>query len=375
MIKKMFKLTRFLYNEEEVKLSLIASILTKKNIFECYYWFSELYYSKIDVCDIIWEMYLDYYALINPKFEFYISKKINEWKQTGDITPLLYIIKNLHILKHDCNVFILREIYNTPDLHQSYIYRLSNPKNHLCPLFVSIKKEYWIDICYYLKKLIKNGILFNLDSYKIYESIIDKFSLDDNTKLRENWNLRIDNRDYHYILRVICSLKLNKIIVNTKTLYVSPKMEDVNEIKLIEEESIPLTSSGNKQIYKTLEYKRQFKIDENIGAFKLARFSISNYKEENYNWEYYCSFNSLWKDRIQFYNGTINEEKKCIEFDNDESLESFYEEYGYELDEQSKEVQDYSLLDIEERNYKEWFKYINCDLIDDIVLPDNFKLK
>lgn len=128
----MFKLTRFLYNEEEVKLSLIASILTKKTIFECYYWFSELYFTKLDVCDIIWEIYFDYYALINPKLENYISKKITEWKEKNDIVPLLYIIKNLHISKHDCRVFLLRQICMSDNLCQRNMY----------PIRKSINKPY-----------------------------------------------------------------------------------------------------------------------------------------------------------------------------------------------------------------------------------------
>ena len=105
-----FKFTRFLYNDEEVKLSFITSILNKKNILECYYWFSELYFSKLDVCDIIWEIYFDYYALINPKLEYYINKKMNDWKERGELECLLYIIKNLHIAKHDCRVFLLIQI-------------------------------------------------------------------------------------------------------------------------------------------------------------------------------------------------------------------------------------------------------------------------
>ena len=381
----MLKLTRFLYNEQEVKLSLIASLLTKKSILECYYWFSELYYSKIDICSIIWEIYFDYYAFINPKLEYYITKKINEWnhENRNEIIHLLFIIKNMHILKHDSNVFLLRQISLIPDLCQNYIYIKKNKSNkepirdsNLHSLVMSIKEKNWVDICYYLKKiLLSKNRNYCITSLTIYETIIDSFSLENKVQLREIWNSRIDNMDFHYILKFICSLKMDKskLTINKKAIYVSPLNEDILEIKDIDEEII-------QPIYKTLPYKRRYKIDSNIGSFDLNRFKISNYKKENYNWEYYASFTPLWKERIFMYNGSINHELKRIDFDNDDNLEMFYEKYGYELDEQSKDVQDCSLLDVKRRNHSDWLKYIEKDVIEwgmptwigDYELPDNF---
>ena len=393
----MFKLTRFLYNEEEVKLTLISTILRKKHIMECYYWFSELYYSKLDVCDIIWEIYFNYYALINPKLEYYISKKINEYIEKNDIAPLLYIIRNMHSLKHDSNVFLLYQISLCDDLCQEHIYTKFPKSRHLkiynkkyYPLLLSIHNSNWIDICYYLNKLFDKKI----HSFDIYETIVSYFSHENKIQLLDLWKRKMYKHDFHYILRFICNLKIDNIILNHKNVYISPQKEDIDEIKAIEEEGIPLTNKGNTQIYKTLYYKRLFCIDENIGAFNLIRFNIPNYKMENYNWEYYASFVPLWRERIKSFNGKINDESKRIIFDDDESLENFYDTYGYELDEQSKDVQDFSLLEIKKKDYTDWFCYVNsktnnnkegnnlenkdeividCDF--DCDLPDNFKLK
>lgn len=389
----MFKLTRFLYNQEEVKLSLVTSILNKKNILECYYWFSELYYSKLDVCDIIWEIYFDYYALINPKLEQYISKKINDWKEKNDFEHLLYIIKNLHISKYDCRVFLLRQISISENLCQKNIYldcisktiKKYNKLYH--PLLISIKKIQWIDTCYYLNKLFK--CKKEKESYDIYHTIIDYLSYDDISYnvLNDLWKNRIDKRDFHFTLKMICRILMKTNCINIKTVYVSPNKEDIDEIKSLENPVIP--------VYKTLPNNRWFKVDENIGSFDLRRFHIPNYKNENYNWEYYASFVPLWKERIDEFNGEINYENKCIEFDDDNSLEGFYEKYGYELDEQSKATQDYSILLIEKNNWTEWFKYVGYGYLDyghekllynsnefkigfDICLddlPDDFRLK
>lgn len=358
---KPFKLTRFLYNEEEVKLSLITSILNKKNIFECYYWFSELYFSKLDVCDIIWEIYFDYYALINPKLENYINKKINDWKEKGKFECLLYIIKNLHISKHDCRVFLLRQVSISDNLCQVYIYP-SCKSNHIKKydkkyhsLLISLKRSKWIDICYYLNKVFKNK---DNSHYEIYNTI-SCYLLKDEPSLykiyNDLWNRRTDKRDFHFTLKMICSLMLKINCINDKSIYVSPLREDIDEIKSLEQPVNP--------IYKTLPNRRWFKIDENIGSFNLTRFGFIDYKAENYNWEYYASFSPLWKERIEEFRATINHVKKTIEFDDDESLEGFYEKYGYELDEQNKEVQNCSMLNIIKKSWVEWFISIGYEFL------------
>lgn len=359
----MFKLTRFLYNEEEVKLSLVTSILNKKNIIECYYWFSELYYSKINVCDIIWEIYFDYYALINPKLEHYITKKINDWKHKNDFEHLLYVIKNLHIAKYDSRVFLLRQISISENLCQKNIYFDCNSKTikkydkKYHPLLISIKKQQWIDICYYLNKLFKSE--HRDGTYELYHTIFN-YLLNDNPVMYkifdDLWNARIDNRDFHFTLKMICRLQMKTNCVNVKTVYVSPLKEDIDEIKSLQNPVIP--------VYKTLPNRRWFKIDNQIGSFDLNRFYIPNYKSENYNWEYYASFTPLWKKRIDEFKATINNNDKSIQFEDDEYLEGFYEIYGYELDEQSKDTQDYSMLLIDRKKWIEWFTYIGYGYLD-----------
>ena len=384
-----FKLTRFLYNEEEVKLSLITSILNKKDIFECYYWFSELYYSKLDVCDIIWEIYFDYFALINPKLEHYIIKKMNDWNEKSEIDHLLYIIKNLHIAKYDCRVFLMRQIAQSDTLCQTSIYRKYKFKNiekydkKYYPLFMSLNRKRWINLCYYLNKLFKNGN----DSYEIYHNILDYLLNTQHTvrnAFEDLWKMRIDKRDLHFTLKTISRLLMKTDCICVKNVYVSPLKDDIDEIKTLEVPVIP--------IYKTLPNRRWFKIDENIGSFDLLRFNFEDYCKENFNWEYYASFTPLWKERIDEFSATINQVTKIIEFDDDETLEGFYEKYGYELDEQSKTVQDCSLVQIEKKTWIDWFKYIgygyinqNCDENTDKFnigfdicldeLPDDFRLK
>ena len=62
------------------------------------------------------------------------------------------------------------------------------------------------------------------------------------------------------------------------------------------------------------------------------------YKEHMYKWLYYASFSPIWEQRIVDFKGIIDDENKTVSF-SDENMEEFYQLYGYELDEQSKEIQ------------------------------------
>jgi len=58
-----------------------------------------------------------------------------------------------------------------------------------------------------------------------------------------------------------------------------------------------------------------------------------------YHWEYYSAKSPFWKKRIEDNGGTINHETKQIDFSSDETLEKYYEKYGYEPDEQPNEIE------------------------------------
>ena len=61
------------------------------------------------------------------------------------------------------------------------------------------------------------------------------------------------------------------------------------------------------------------------------------YKIQTENWLYYASFSPIWKRRIITFHGTIDHEKKSVEFDDEENdLHTFYQIYGYDPDEQSQ---------------------------------------
>jgi hypothetical protein len=74
------------------------------------------------------------------------------------------------------------------------------------------------------------------------------------------------------------------------------------------------------------------------------------------DWLYYCHETPLWQSRIQEHGGTVDLKNKCVEFPCDDKLEEFYDKYGLEPDEQSREIHEkhgimmdsYKLLDLEQ---------------------------
>ena len=66
----------------------------------------------------------------------------------------------------------------------------------------------------------------------------------------------------------------------------------------------------------------------------------------------------IWKERFDKYNININDKQQIIEFKNDEELEEFYENYGYETDEQSINIQEKSIKKLKSIKISDWLNNI-----------------
>jgi hypothetical protein len=56
------------------------------------------------------------------------------------------------------------------------------------------------------------------------------------------------------------------------------------------------------------------------------------------NWLFYCRKTPVWLSRIGECRGAVDEERRIVAFKSDDDLEAFYERWGFEPDEQSKEM-------------------------------------
>jgi hypothetical protein len=101
-----------------------------------------------------------------------------------------------------------------------------------------------------------------------------------------------------------------------------------------------------------------------------------------YNWIYHSSFSPLWRSRILKHCGRIDEKNKKIIFeeeeDSDDNEQAFYDEFGYEPDEQKIDIQNKTIQDI--RKERTWLSFYNEHKnngiieIDDDILNDIDKL-
>jgi hypothetical protein len=363
-------LTRYLYEKDEVIGSFVTSLLKKHNIDECYFWIYEYHYSGFDAFDLLWTIYLDFYGIYNPKFEHFFKRKYKQFIEDKNEESIAYIVRNLYGKKSSPNVFLLRQLYQT-DLYPSCIYKGRKPawvKKYssdkiIQNLLLAIRRKHWQNITYYIKKNIQNKIL----PETLYFIIVDYFrneeniSLLDNNKIRDLWDSRIYKNDIHYLLYICHYLYENEVDINKRKIYMAPSRGNLINIKETNMK-LPLNRYNNPQNWKTLRVKRRYEIVDGIGSFKLPRFLYSDTQEliRDYwfHWEYYASFSPLWRERIDKLGGKLNSEKRIIEYENEDIEELFYEKYGYELDEQPKEIHDMSLKNIEKSSGNKWISDI-----------------
>jgi hypothetical protein len=89
----------------------------------------------------------------------------------------------------------------------------------------------------------------------------------------------------------------------------------------------------------------QFAIPKQATRFFMDHSDLQSLSDEaireaylGANWLYYCHQTPLWAKRIEEHAGEIDTQNKCVVFPNDDSLEQFYEKYGLDPDEQSRET-------------------------------------
>jgi len=390
-----YTLTRFLYPLDEVELSFIHCLLNKANLQECYFWIFEIHFSGFDVFPFLWKVYLDFYKELNSiSLEDYIIKKNEEFLRSNDdvdiiIKSIASIVRNLFKAVPSPNTFFLRQYFADNAIYDDNsddetmmlladninLMKINEDENNDAgcqPLLNAIDKSDFEKVCYYLHQVNSSD-----DIIYIISLLLSSPSSNNNKK---SYLVYSYSNPVHYLL----ALCINKCININKTIFVVPTEADLKMIRDTNEMSIPLSKYGLPQIYNTLKIKRLFSISDKIACFNLKRYSFieegSSYSDDdNYidflteiwnHWEYYAMRSPLWLSRLP-KECSIDHMKREIVFpslDNDDDddiiKEQFYELYGYELDEQSKEVMDMShkeLLPSSLLEIKDWFADANAN--------------
>lgn len=347
-------LTRYLYLFDEVALSFISSLLAKYQLKECYFWISELYLSGFQdkSWELLWFIYYDFYFVLNPYFYKFIEKNFLK----NDMKSLLSVVKNLHRLNTSNDVFIYRQ-YNSNVKTIDYLFKGRKPG--WCS---KINSQYYALFRYIDKKLYHFAVASLPESIdeNIFESITTYFDHDTFTNnidyFKNIFNDSYYNNQAHKVWSIISLLIFNKEFKLTKNkIYITLTTDEYDFVDNIHNEPIPLTKNNNPQIYKTLVYKRLYNIHDSCSSFQLLRENVENIEKILwYHWEYYAYYCPLWKSRFDKYDITIDHEKEKITFNDDEELETFYEDYCYDPDELSFEAQNKILINMPENNWSYW---------------------
>ena len=367
-----FQFTRYLYEKDEVKISLLISLLNKSD--ESVFWAYELFYSgfRDELIEWIWIIYYDFYYAKNPSFEKYLSNKLNNVTDEFEDKLIATIISNLIIRPFSLDVFVLRKI----TLNETIV----------CEDIDICKNKLEVALCDKNYLEITSVILNKIDDkfcVEILKSIITFFINHHNLKIDEKKeikeykkNTKTNNKKIVLLSRIIHYFSILKNVKFGKKLYVHVDEEDI-----IMYETIESILENNKFLpYKILSNACIYNIDSKnyLSLFHLKRDKYDIQLAYRDNWVYYASYSPLWKKRILKYNGVINNKERKITFLNEDDEELFYNEFGYEPDEQKLEVQQKVIQPIKkERNcvffYEEHKN--NCIIINDIIDIENTYLK
>ena len=371
-----YTLTRLLYEKEEVKLSIVSSLLEGDEYEEVLFWTTELYESGFprETWDTLWKIYYDFYAVKHPRLERFLLER----SESEERFAYLDVVKNLYQKKSSGFVFLMRmgyQLITKPDVR----YRGRPPKwLRVYPvksymLLRSISDRNFSNVCYYLRMWSEYMAKRNGDfSDSCYETLIKYFAAEEGIAIkRKKVAKRVWNAGYHDRVHILLALILH-CLLKESSIVCDVRVEQSTEKEIhyaVWLDTIDLPS------HYLLDSRRDFEVFDSFGCFDLPRYHVADVEKLLwFDWMYYSSKSPLWGERIKKYGGVVNEENKTVDFEDEDVEEEFHQDYGLEPDEQHINVQKMSTRYIEKRTWRDWFlsmfseKQIIVSFDDDTVL-------
>lgn len=348
-------LTRYLYILDEVMHSLLHTLLTKTSMDECAFWLGEIYYSGYEkqLWSFIWCVYYDFYAIAYPKYEKKMTKLYHDWLKQPTIISLLTCIQLFYYSSAVADVFCLRMMKaNVPT--KIYVGRLPGWVKKLKVtkternLVRSIHDGNLQNIAYHMRYF-QHTPMLAYNAIKIYFRKICNLSLNDASLM----DIPYKNK-YHIVLATVCYLLQDEKHIRKNIVRLKLDIHKYQQLYLASNQTVcPL--------YKTLPQQRAYTISSDIGGFELARFMLPADGMTPstilwHHWEYFAYRAPCWKSRFDKYQIVVNHENYTIVFKDVEEEEAFYQKWYYEPDEQKKEVQQCSLIDICPQDLHKWIE-------------------
>ena len=368
-MNKEIQFTRYLYEKDEVKLALVLCILNKKE--EAIFWAYELYYSefKTELVAVFWSLYYDFYYTLNPSFEKYLQTKLkkNLDLDMDSVNYISMIINNFMIRPHSMDIFMLKQIVDICDFDKSDIQDyIDSPGNNL----ELMRREMITALRTKDFMMLASLILIDIKDEHIdtmFEVATNYFITENGLKKKvPNYDKQSSNKRVLILCRIVHYFTATTNKKLGKNLYIHIEPEEVVLYETIH-------SGAGLVPRKILRLAKIYAIDSDnyLSLFDLKRETQDIKTAYYYDWLYYASYSPLWKSRILKHKGVIDQKNHKVEFDDDD-IDEFYDNYGYEPDEQSTEVENKTIQDIrKERNWQSFYKEHNIngvvEIEDDIL--------
>jgi hypothetical protein len=352
-----FIFTRYLYIKDEVKMALLIAILNKSD--DAIFWAYELLYSgfKNELFALIWKIYYDFFASLNPSFASYLIKKQTE----NEDRFVSAIIQDLLIRSFNTDVFMMRKICQLFEVDYDI---LETEDNIYEKLDQWLNSEDYRSMAYFIlndKKEILSGM-------EIYKYVLTNAKQTNPKRLIKEY-LNATETCKHIVspkiillAHIMSLISKEKNMISKKNFYVIVKPEEVVQYETIE-------TSEDIRPYKILRNGCICGINDHqfLNLFMLERRNTKNLSETyNTKWLYHASFSPIWFERIQMYKGYVNYEKQQVQFVSDYWEEEFHNRYNYEPDEQPLIVKMKTISDFDrEASWNQFYeKYKKNGLID-----------
>ena len=368
-MNKEIQFTRYLYEKDEVKLALTLSILNKKE--EAIFWAYELYYSgfQSELVAVFWSLYYDFYYTLNPSFEKYLQTRLkkNLALDMDSVNYISMIVNNFMIRPHTMDVFMLKQIVDICDFDktdiQDYIVSSENSIEVMRRELISALRTNDF-------MMLASLILIDIKDEHIDEAfeVATNYFVTENgfKKKAHDYDKNATNKRVLILCRIVhyFTAVANKKLGKNLYVHVEPEEVVLYETIHVSEDLVPRKILPLAKIY-------SIDTDNYLSLFDLKRETQDIKTAYYYDWLYYASHSPLWRTRILKHNGVIDQKNHKVEFDDDD-IDGFYDEYGYEPDEQTLEVENKTIQDIrKERNWLSFYKEHNIngvvEIEDDIL--------
>ena len=328
-----FRFSRYLYEVDEVKISLMMSILDKRRD-EALFWAFELFRSGFitELGELLLNIYDDFYATTNPTFEKHVTNQ-----DTITETQLYEIISNMITKQHNADIYLLKIIV------QQFEIEPSTDDSDLLAFASFILEE--SDTSLVLTTLQNLGV-FKLSLQAPRKLMLVRF---------------MQHKQKQHDMESGCSKK--------RVLFIKKKKnDDMYEVDV-----------SNARTHKILELATKHGIDEHnyLSLFNLKRDRediVGAYRDY---WLGCAARSPVWLSRINEYGGSVTE-SGMVAFNDDELEEEFAKKYNLEPDEQKLETQNKTTQYIKkERTWASFCKEHNAKGLvkfDEDILADLIKV-